>query len=85
MIELMPPAVETDLSAEFSALGFDTMTTETLMDHTFRALERGKVEIRPGQASLVAFMRRLAPEIIGKRFWEATRGLVPPIRTPSPR
>jgi uncharacterized oxidoreductase len=77
IIELMPPAVKTDMTSAFGQAGFSMMTTDDLVKRTFAALEAGKREIRPGQSNLVAFMRRLAPNFINRRFWMASKDLVP--------
>jgi uncharacterized oxidoreductase len=78
VIELMPPSVKTDLGSDLAEAGFKLLTTDQLVDQTFAALKAGKHEILPGQAKLVALMRRLAPEFINRQFWKASKGLVPP-------
>jgi len=83
VIELMPPGVKTDLTAALLATdmaeadGFTLMTTDELVKQSFAALKAGALEIRPGQAKLLAFMRRLAPDFINARLWKASRKLVP--------
>lgn len=77
VIELMPPAVRTDLTSEFDEAGISTITTDELVKQTFAALAAGKREIRPGQANQVAFMRRLAPGFINRQLWKASKALVP--------
>jgi uncharacterized oxidoreductase len=77
VVELMPPAVETDLTSEFSETGFSLITTDELVKRTLAALRAGKTEIRPGQSNLVAIMRRLAPNAINRQFWKASKALVP--------
>jgi uncharacterized oxidoreductase len=78
VIELMPPSVRTDLGSDLAEAGFKLLTTDQLVDQTFAALKAGKHEIRPGQAKLLALMRRFAPEFINRQFWKASKGLVPP-------
>jgi uncharacterized oxidoreductase len=78
VIELMPPAVKTALSADLPEGGtVSLMTTDELIKQTFAALKNGKLEIRPGQANLLALMRRLAPGFINRQLWKASRKLVP--------
>lgn len=77
VIELMPPAVRTDLTDEFAEHGISMISTEELIKLSFAALRSGKVEIRPGQSQQLAFMRRLAPNFINRQLWKASKGLVP--------
>ena len=78
VIELMPPAVKTALTADLpEGDGVTLITTDELIKQSFAALKAGKVEIRPGQANLIALMRRLAPNFINKQLWKASRRLVP--------
>lgn len=77
VIELMPPAVRTDLTDEFVGHGISMISTEELVKLSFAALRSGKVEIRPGQTKQLAFMRRLAPDFINRQLWKASRDLVP--------
>jgi uncharacterized oxidoreductase len=77
VIELMPPAVQTDMTSEFDEAGISTITTDELVKQTFAALRAGKLEIRPGQSNQLAFMRRLAPNFIGRQLWKASRALIP--------
>jgi uncharacterized oxidoreductase len=53
------------------------MTTDELLEQTFAAFKKGKVEIRPGQGNLLALMRRLAPGFMSRQMWKASRLLVP--------
>src|SRR3989441_3984692 len=51
VIELMPPAVKTELSAEIAeGDGIALMTTDELVKQSFALLKKGALEIRPGQA-----------------------------------
>ena len=76
VIELMPPAVQTDMTSEFpEEIGM--ITTDELVKLTFAALKAGTLEIRPGQSNQVAFMRRLAPNLINRQLWKASKALIP--------
>jgi uncharacterized oxidoreductase len=78
VVELMPPAVKTALSADLPEGGtVSLMTTDELIKQTFAAFRKGKLEIRPGQANLLALMRRLAPGFINRQLWKASKKLVP--------
>jgi uncharacterized oxidoreductase len=76
VIELMPPAVRTDMTSEFpDEIGM--ITTDELVRLTFAALKAGTLEIRPGQSNQVALMRRLAPNLINRQLWKASKELIP--------
>lgn len=77
VIELMPPGVKTDLTAELSEGGVSLMTTDELVKQSFASLNAGALEIRPGQAKQLAWMRRLAPGFINRQLWKASKKLVP--------
>ena len=78
VIELMPPVVKTDLSAEMSeGNGVTVITTDELVKQSFASLKAGALEIRPGQAKQLAFMRRFAPNFINRQLWKASKKLVP--------
>jgi len=78
VIELMPPAVKTDLSADIAeGDGITLMTTDELVKQSFASLKTGALEVRPGQAKQLALMRRLAPDFINKQLWKASKKLVP--------
>jgi uncharacterized oxidoreductase len=77
VIELMPPAVRTDMTDEFAEHGVSMISTEKLVKLTFAALRSGKAEIRPGQSQQLAFLRRLAPNFINRQLWKASKGMVP--------
>ena len=76
VVELMPPAVQTDMTSEFPE-EVSKITTDELVRQTFVALKAGKLEIRPGQTNQVAFMRRLAPEFLNRQLWKASKEMVP--------
>jgi len=74
VIELMPPAVKTELSAEIAeGDGIALMTTDELVKQSFALLKKGALEIRPGQAKQLALMRRLAPDFINRQLWKASK------------
>ena len=77
VIELMPPAVRTDMTDEFAEHGISMITTEELVRQSFAALRSGKAEIRPGSSQQLAFMGRFAPNFIGRQLWNRSKGLVP--------
>ena len=78
VIELMPPVVKTDLSAEMSeGDGVTVITTDELVKQSFASLKAGALEIRPGQAKQLAFMRRFAPNFINRQLWKVSKKLVP--------
>jgi uncharacterized oxidoreductase len=77
VIELMPPAVRTELTSEFAEHGISMITTDELVRLSIAALRAGKQEVRPGQSRQMAFMRRLAPEFINRQLWKASKSLVP--------
>jgi uncharacterized oxidoreductase len=78
VIELMPPAVKTELSADIAeGDGITLMTTNELVKQFFVLLRKGALEIRPGQAKQLALLRRLAPDFINRQLWKASKKLVP--------
>jgi len=78
VIELMPPAVKTAMTAEIpEGEGVTLITTDELIKQSFAGFKAGKLEIRPGQSNQLALMRRLAPNFINKQLWKASRNLVP--------
>ena len=48
VIELMPPAVKTDMTAEISEGGGSVIITDELVKQSFASLKTGVLEIRPG-------------------------------------
>src|SRR5881628_1215621 len=78
VIEVMPPAVKTDLAADIAeGDGITLMTTDELVKQSFALLKKGTLEIRPGHAKQLALMRRLAPDFINRQLWKASKNLVP--------
>ena len=77
VIELMPPAVKTDLAPLPDDGSVKVITTDQLVAMTFKALERGKTEIRPGQANGLRFMSRVAPNFIAGQLAKGSKSLIP--------
>lgn len=77
VIELMPPAVKTDMTAGLSEGDITMLTTDELVKLSFASLEAGALELRPGQSNQLAFMRRLAPDFINRQLWKAAKKSVP--------
>ena len=77
VIELMPPAVKTELTAELAEGGASLMTTDELVKQSFASLKAGALEIWPGQTKQLALLRRLAPNFINRQLWKSSKKLVP--------
>lgn len=78
VIEIMPPAVKTAMTADIAeGDGVSLITTDELVRQSFASLKAGAVEIRPGQSKQLALMRRLAPVFINGQMWKASKKLVP--------
>ncbi len=77
VIELMPPAVRTGMTAGLPEDGLPMISTEQLVALSMRGLKRGAPEVRPGQAAQLAMLRRVAPDFIGRQLWKAAKPLVP--------
>jgi uncharacterized oxidoreductase len=77
VIELMPPAVKTELAPLPDDGSVKIITTDVLVDATMKALAKGKLEIRPGQANQLRFMSRLAPDFITGQLGKASKRLIP--------
>jgi uncharacterized oxidoreductase len=77
VIEIMPPAVKTDMTAELVEGGASVITTDELVKQSFASLKAGALEIRPGQSKQLALMRRLAPDLINRQLWKVSKKLVP--------
>ena len=78
VVELMPPAVRTDLTADLPEDGgFKIITTDALVKATMGKLAKGAVEIRPGQANQLHWMSRMAPGFIQKQLAKGSAALVP--------
>jgi uncharacterized oxidoreductase len=77
VIEIMPPAVKTDMTTELAEGGASLITTDELVKQSFASLKSGAVEIHPGQTKQLALLRRLAPNFINRQLWKASKVLVP--------
>lgn len=78
VIELMPPAVHTALTADMPDDGdFKIITTEQLVKETFSGLRAGRDEIRPGQANQLYWMSRIAPGFINAQLAKGSKALIP--------
>ena len=78
VIEIMPPAVKTEMTVELSkSEGLTLINPDELVELSFKALKAGAREVRPGQANALAFMRRLAPDFINRQLWKAAKRFVP--------
>jgi uncharacterized oxidoreductase len=77
VIELMPPAVKTDMTTELAEGGGTVITTDELVKQSFASLNKGVLEIQPGQSKQLAFLRRIAPDFINRQLWKASKKLVP--------
>ena len=78
VIELLPPAVKTELTADLpDDAGFAIITVQQLLDGTFPKLRSGAAEIRPGQASQLHWMSRIAPGFINGQLAKGSAALVP--------
>jgi uncharacterized oxidoreductase len=77
VIDLMPPAVKTEMTTELAEGGGTVISTDELVKQSFALLKAGALEIRPGQSKQLAFLRRLAPDFINRQLWKASRKLVP--------
>jgi uncharacterized oxidoreductase len=77
VIELMPPAVRTEMTADLPDEGLTLITTDKLVALSIASLKRGAIEVRPGQSAQLALLRRVAPDFINRQLWKAARPLVP--------
>jgi len=78
VVELMPPAVKTELAPLPDDGSVKVISAEQLVDATLKALEKGKAEIRPGQANQLRFMSRVAPNFIAGQLAKGSKSLIPP-------
>ncbi|MEM7134967.1 MAG: SDR family NAD(P)-dependent oxidoreductase [Myxococcota bacterium] len=79
VVELMPPAVRTEMLGEVpDEGGFQILTTDQLVQATIKGLENGRNEIRPGQANQLHWMSRIAPGFINAQLEKGSRSLIPP-------
>jgi uncharacterized oxidoreductase len=77
VIELMPPAVRTEMTADLPDEGMTLISTDKLVELSIASLKRGALEVRPGQSAQLAFLRRVAPNFINGQLWKAAKPLVP--------
>jgi len=77
VIELMPPAVKTELAPIPAEANVKVITTDELVAMTIKALEKGTLEIRPGQANGLRFMSKWAPNFINGQLAKASKSLIP--------
>jgi uncharacterized oxidoreductase len=77
VIELMPPAVKTEMTADLPDDGMTLITTDKLVQLSMASLKRGALEVRPGQSAQLAFLRRVAPNFINRQLWKAAKPLIP--------
>jgi uncharacterized oxidoreductase len=77
VIELMPPAVRTEMTADLPEEALSLITTDKLVALSIASLKRGALEVRPGQSAQLALLRRVAPDFINRQLWKAAKPLVP--------
>lgn len=77
VIELMPPATQTEMLGEIPEGDFKVMTQDELLSATMKALQGGKTEIRPGQSNQLHWMSRIAPSFINKQLYNGSKDLIP--------
>ena len=77
VVELMPPAVKTDLTRGVPEGQLKRITTDELVAATIPALEAGRAEIRPGQSNQLRWLSRLAPGIINRLLYKTSKALIP--------
>lgn len=77
VVELMPPAVKTDLTAEFPEGATTMITTDELVNATIPALEAGVDEIRPGQSNQLHWLSRIAPSFLNRSLFKSSRPFIP--------
>lgn len=79
VVELMPPVVKTDLTAELPEDGaFKMITTDVLVASTIDQLKSGALEIRVGQSGQLFWMSRIAPGFINAQLFKGSKGFIPP-------
>lgn len=77
VIELMPPAVRTDLVAYPEEVTFKVITTDEFTEAAVKALGKGKSEIVIGQSGSLRFMARVAPGFIRGQLAKGSKSLIP--------
>lgn len=79
VVEIMPPAVRTQMTTDLSGPGLKLISADELVALCLPALRNGELELHPGQTKQLALMRRMAPEFINRQLWKSSRNLVPKI------
>ena len=78
VIELMPPTVKTDLTADMPEGGdIKVITTDELVAMTIKDLKAGVLEIRPGQSNQLHWMSRIAPGFISEQLYKGSKAIIP--------
>jgi uncharacterized oxidoreductase len=77
VVELMPPAVKTDMTRDVPEGQMKLITTDELVAATIPALEAGRTEIRPGQSNQLHWLSRLAPGFINRLLYKTSKALIP--------
>lgn len=79
VIELMPPAVRTEMLGHMPEDGgFKVITADELIEATIKGIRAGQLEIRPGQANQLHWMSRIAPSFINAQLEKGSKSLIPP-------
>jgi uncharacterized oxidoreductase len=78
VIELLPPAVKTELNGDIpDDASFKVITTDELVSATVKQLQAGEVEIRVGQSGQLYWMGRIAPGFINAQLYKGSKALIP--------
>jgi uncharacterized oxidoreductase len=80
VVELLPPAVKTNLAPIPEGEGVKVITTDELVAATIKGLKAGEQEIRPGQANQLHWMSRIAPQFIAGQLAKGSAKMIPPTR-----
>ena len=78
VVELSPPTVKTEATADIPGMeGVTVITTEVLVEATMKGLRAGDDEIRVGQANQLYWMSRVAPGFINGQLFKGSKALIP--------
>ena len=77
VIELLPPAVKTELADIPEGGDITVITTDVLVDATIKGLKADKPEIRVGPSAQLYWMQAIAPGFINGQLWKGSKSLVP--------
>jgi uncharacterized oxidoreductase len=77
VVELIPPAVKTNLAAIPEDGNVKVFTTDELVAATIKGLKSGAKEIRPGQANQLHWMSRIAPQFIAEQLAKGSDAMIP--------